>query len=492
MSPQMDVLVRGMFDGWMQSRIIEDCNQKLRDHESRDNASKVLRHVALWRIPSSHELIRSYGRDEACPSHFAAQVPAADTMERLFVQSPPRSVAQLEGLSVAERNAELIRKAWDDRLRKVTEKHDWQTFNPAGKAQLVAEMSAMLHAHEHNAWDDLANIWQSRVVPQHQLCRHKVKKHVFFTLCVFDCAVLNWPAKQIEKGMWSFDMDIVELKWEFVQDVKNIEILPTKVVAPLHSFLQKAKSALRIKWVQTSPPLSLIDWQSQRGFPNVPEIALKKLFAVLGIEMPDETQTDDYRMELKMGLIAHCQPTFDEFDAMKVINEAHMVENSDASSGDLDLSPEMVRDVVVPSECAEVSGWSKQCEIAKVSASVHRRVLKKVVSKYFKPRAKAKGKAKGSVPAPMWKAPQAAMTESATKFIRDNRPPGATVVVHQQCGKWEVSYPGSSRKSFSWGSRGHNKAVALTLHHLWTQHCEATFEEAPWSLAQMAKVAGLA
>ena len=53
----------------------QDCNQKLRDHETRDNASKCMRHLSMYRVPVKHRLLEKYGRPECKASTLAAHVP---------------------------------------------------------------------------------------------------------------------------------------------------------------------------------------------------------------------------------------------------------------------------------------------------------------------------------------------------------------------------------------------------------------------------------
>lgn len=46
-APQIKSLAETIFDGFMQSRINEHCNQKLRDHETRDNSSRHMKHMRI-------------------------------------------------------------------------------------------------------------------------------------------------------------------------------------------------------------------------------------------------------------------------------------------------------------------------------------------------------------------------------------------------------------------------------------------------------------
>lgn len=59
-------MLRATFTALLNEKLIEDANQKIRDSESRDNCSKVMKHMTQWAIPKDHDLLKAYGREQVC------------------------------------------------------------------------------------------------------------------------------------------------------------------------------------------------------------------------------------------------------------------------------------------------------------------------------------------------------------------------------------------------------------------------------------------
>ena len=167
--PQMRVLLQTLFSGFCQSRINEHTNQKLRDHEFRDNMSRVLRHLTMNMLPVSHHVLGTFKRNELEPETLAAKVPSAAEMDRLFVVPSRKSNADIDKLPEIDRKAEIEQNQWDDELKKIMGSQIWERQAPGAKALRAAEMQFMITMHQQGGWDMVHDIWRSRFFPQHEV-----------------------------------------------------------------------------------------------------------------------------------------------------------------------------------------------------------------------------------------------------------------------------------------------------------------------------------
>ncbi len=60
MTPQLDSMLRAIFRSPLQSRIVEDANRYLRDHETRDAPCKELSHFSEWNCVATSKLLETY------------------------------------------------------------------------------------------------------------------------------------------------------------------------------------------------------------------------------------------------------------------------------------------------------------------------------------------------------------------------------------------------------------------------------------------------
>jgi hypothetical protein len=97
-NPMLLEMVRTLFTSMLQTKMNEDANQKLRDHETRDNASKSMKHFKQWSIPVDHEVLKSYDRPEIKP---AAALPVVRPEASLLFESI-HDPAEEEALALKE------------------------------------------------------------------------------------------------------------------------------------------------------------------------------------------------------------------------------------------------------------------------------------------------------------------------------------------------------------------------------------------------------
>ena len=321
-SPQMMTMVDSIWSSWCQSRIMEVANQKLRDHETRDGPSRVLRHITMWQIPVEHEIMKSYDRPEIAPEQLAARVPDTETMDRMFTPYVRKSREQMQRLSEQEHDREVLRQQWDEELKKLTGKQDWQTSTPESKQHRIAEQKLMLHVYRLRDWTPVSEVWRCRFVPRLELLENTAQKELFLVLKSYDCAILGWPAKVDRNGVYSVDGDIKKLKWEFVVDFDAYNVLHTEAISPVHRFLLGERENLGIAWKKTGEPKKLLDWNVDNGFPGVPEAAMKKLFGQMNVDPPSETSAHDHEEELKVAMIANQRPAWTQEEALMALHKA--------------------------------------------------------------------------------------------------------------------------------------------------------------------------
>lgn len=281
----------------------QDCNQRLRDHETRDNAAKVLRHISMWQVPVKSGLAALYGRNEVAPSTIAARVPEMASLAKMFVPRVRKNEADMTKLSPGPKKIESQQDTIDEKLKRVTGAQDWVTTNSETKAEMVAEWQLLCHLHKTEAWQTIDDMWRAKLLPQHELVQDTRNGQIYWVVRAFAAGVLLWIAQELSDSFWSLRMTGDDLHWAFIADIEVWRILPIECTSPLHQVLRGAPSSPQVAWRVQGAAQSVLEWHTENGFPYVPEAVLRLLTRSCGAEVPDETKGVDYATELKLTMM---------------------------------------------------------------------------------------------------------------------------------------------------------------------------------------------
>lgn len=100
------------------------------------------------------------------------------------------------------------------------------------------------------------------------------------------------------------------MAWWFINDpAVDFDVIPMKIASPLHQFVTDRSLGGSIRFARAGPPVRLLQWHCEEGFPFVQEKILKKLLADFGIEEPNvPTDGADPRIPLKLAAIRNFKP----------------------------------------------------------------------------------------------------------------------------------------------------------------------------------------
>ena len=84
LTPALRQLVSAIYTGLLQTKMNEDANQQVRDHETRGNPSKVQRHFTQWSIPVESGLLKRNERAEVESQVGLPLPPRTADFEQLF------------------------------------------------------------------------------------------------------------------------------------------------------------------------------------------------------------------------------------------------------------------------------------------------------------------------------------------------------------------------------------------------------------------------
>jgi hypothetical protein len=113
-----------------------------------------------------------------------------------------------------------------------------------------------------------------------------------------------------------------------------------------------------------------MDEQCLNGFAHVSESALEGVLQKGGADVPDGNgDVCDRKTVLSLAVMKHAKPGWTQQDANRALNSCFLRENPDAYH-DLPVTPDMIADVVTPSEAKFVHDFEKSLEVVKVCICV--------------------------------------------------------------------------------------------------------------------------
>lgn len=261
-------------------------------------------------------------------------------------------------------------------------------------------------------------------------------------------------------------------------------VLPSQISSPLD--LHRAGFGFGSGFVFhiTGKPMSIMEWQAQHAFAEVPEMSLKQMCVELGAEPDDLGQTSGCKYDdlLALRLIMLQTPDLSAEQAKTMLLRRNMVQDLTGSAYLDDADDDYWNDVVLLGDQKD----AKVVVAEKKNASERRNTAITSVSKLVEttfPEVQALGKkvatkrAQAKAAAARQQAGQRLyddLSEDVHRAVLDRLPDEAKVIADRPNGRWFVSYPGFKTRSVSWTQRGSEAAAAMVLEIVWAWHCTAT------------------
>lgn len=373
-------------------------------------------------------------------------------------------------------------------LRDVLKKQDWVTHSSTTIRNTYGEMGLLAYLQEANRWDDAKSAWMVALLPEgHVLVDRSGEEEEFaLVLRVFEGAALTWPAVRAVSNLIELDTN-TNLRWKVVLGTDGLDILPVACISPLHVLAQGWAAPRKGPLFETiGQPEQRLMFQARRGWRGVPEVALRKLMAALGVTMPGTGDFADCEPATAM-VVALCKKvcgdTLSHNDITNMLLRRALEDEAADKPYLHHLTADMVNDVVLLKDQKGSKTFLKDWEQMHLKREAKRKQALHVAEKLVKasgspaPRPGAK-----NVPA---KTAQKKLDKDKARVyaglesepfavLQKHKPEEARVMADALNGRYKLTYPGERVRSISWTERGHEAAVKIALEILWQWATAAT------------------
>lgn len=296
-TPVLRELLTNLWNGLLNTVINERGNQKLRDAEQRDTPAKECARLKRWEILRRSDLLQQYGVVGIEPSQ-SAPVPRDLPLNYLF------------------RCTRISDGGLD--LKRICKDATWQTWNSQTIKNSHAELTLMEAAFAAKDGAIFSQAWVNLLLPEKQVVVVRKAGSMtegFVVLSRHAPACMVWPVTYNEKFVY---LQVPPTGpshrklWRTMTDFRQLYVIPTKAVSPLHCFALRQKhpeAPIACQLQVVGKPQPLIEYLCDRGFAAVPEVALKRLREELGAQAV-EANVSEVRMEdtLAAALLLHLRP----------------------------------------------------------------------------------------------------------------------------------------------------------------------------------------
>ena len=285
---QLKAWGKNLWSGWGQTKVVEDGNRIVREHETKDVTNKTVSIAMLWDGLRSAKVLESYGRAEA--------VPPPDT--------PPD---QEPKLTKDLFDAVGFRPTVD--LATFTGRRTWPSFSPLGSRTLWCQAALFRHCKENDCWDDAARCWQCQLLPAGTVVWRKPQKQYMVSLGALGLTgCLAWHIERVSRKvagrkepvtffrLGAGNVENSSVSWMFPLDLDEYEVIPTEVVSPLRLYValgRKPGPDAGIALLQKGPAESVLANAARHAFWDITGKSLERLLLAEGLdsEAPDGSDT---------------------------------------------------------------------------------------------------------------------------------------------------------------------------------------------------------
>ncbi len=342
----------------------------------------------------------------------------------------------------------------------------------------------------------ITDSWQTGLVPEGEcvIVRPPLPDlQAWLALGNHGCACLSFPIKRHEGDflVLHFTSEAARhLEYKYVQNFKDVFILPTTPVSPLHCLvMQRSKPHLQVglQLKIVGKPIQLIDFQAERGFANVKEAVMRKLY--LELEVPEMTSSDDSVSSedvLAAGLVLARKPKITQPEFAGIMHTRKMLESGHEKDECEELSQEVLDDVLNASDRSHIQAGRKAMQEEKAKRNQRRKAVARLLlemesklpkGKATKQKAATKAEKQRKEKGERWWASIPGDMEAVLQY----KPENAIVTSDDANGRFLCRHLliKGSRQSVSWTRRGMDAAVAIVLRLCWEWEVEVSGIDCP-------------
>ena len=251
------------------TKIVEDCFNYVRDRETRDTRTKVLK--------LQKQLYLTY-LSETITEHQFTDVRQPPGYVSSNCSAVPRDCFFSDGIDFSLSADSLLGP------------RDWPSLKPVHFPVIAAQTHLIRHCQMHSLWNDVTKCWHSAFLPLGSIFRRSGQDDYFVSLGdVTAVAVRAWPVHALSAdGHWAFSVatDRPEAaEWEHCLQRNEILVTPVDVVAPCHGPLvpDELMVSKGICFLSTGPEQPMMEHAARNCFWKVPRTLLDKLALSLGV-----------------------------------------------------------------------------------------------------------------------------------------------------------------------------------------------------------------
>ncbi|CAE7240011.1 unnamed protein product [Symbiodinium sp. CCMP2592] len=245
LTEEIDHVLRSIWSGLLNTKIIEDCNKVQREAEQRHGTAKDLGHLDGWKSVSTSGLVKMYKREEAITNQLH-HTPADFNLTSLFSKTTANNLAKRARRSTKSASAEMTPAEIQEAqlLADVTKRRDWASHNHSEEQEVLAAYSLLRKAWRAKTWQLCEEGWCSGLLPE----GHAVLagESPLFIVRSYRVACLAWPGKIVHDAgsdFFEFDMTVSSLYWMHSTSVDTV-VLKLQAASPLRVLAMICESML--------------------------------------------------------------------------------------------------------------------------------------------------------------------------------------------------------------------------------------------------------
>eukprot|EP00974_Lingulodinium_polyedra_P094568 9166408-Lingulodinium_polyedra.AAC.1 len=143
-----------LWQGWGQSKIVEDGNKLARGVETEDTDTKAMASMKLWDVLRSKEVMASHRRQEIDPDQASQPLPVAP-------RPPSKALFHYQGIQPSVN------------LLGITERRTWPSFTAQSSKGLHAHRHLLQHCLAKDCWALASRCWLSAFLEKGGVVLHK-------------------------------------------------------------------------------------------------------------------------------------------------------------------------------------------------------------------------------------------------------------------------------------------------------------------------------
>lgn len=274
-----------------------------------------------------------------------------------------------------------------------------------------------------------------------------------------------------------------------ILDLTNFRVANTEMWSPLHWHLEGSDEPYKFGFKIKVGAKPVLEWQAERTFANVPEMAIRNMIDEMGGADFDYSWGSDIKASdrLAMMLTMMVRPELDEASATKQMMTRQLMEHEPSACYLDDITDEQIQDCVLVGDQKETKEIVKQRAKAMQTRRADQEATRELIKQCFP---KVQAVLKKAISKKDAAAKLAAMEHDRSRFydgldrdateaLRFALPNSCRLVPDAKNGRWFINHPSFKQRSVSWTQRGHQQGAKMVLRQAWGWHHATTGEEPP-------------